>query len=84
MGRRSKILLTQVEKFGEEKVVIALVGNKSDHTEGKFNTDAVIEYCNSKGYENTEVSAKTGDNVEKVFRSLAEKLTTVHPKVSKK
>lgn len=73
----------KVDKFGEEKVVITLAGNKSDQ-EGKFNNQHVLEYCNSRGYGHVEVSAKSGDNVDLVFKSLAEKLTKVHPKVQKK
>ena len=30
------------------------------------------------------VSAKTGDNVEELFKKLSESLTKVHPKVDKK
>ena len=44
----------------------------------------MTEYCNSKGYEHTEVSAKTGDGVEEIFKKLSVSLTKVHPKVEKK
>lgn len=53
----------QVDKFGEEKVAITLVGNKNDQPDGKFNNASVLEYCSSKGYDHLEVSAKSGDNV---------------------
>lgn len=52
-----------MDKFGEEKVAITLVGNKSDQAEGKFNNASVLEYCKSRGYDHLEVSAKSGDNV---------------------
>ena len=52
--------------------------------EGKFNNQQVLDYCTSKGIEHRQVSAKTGDSVDMVFKSLAEKLTKVHPKTVKK
>jgi 50S ribosomal subunit-associated GTPase HflX len=64
--------------------VVAIAGNKADQQEGKFNNSKVLEYCAAKGIEHSEVSAKSGDNVEAVFRNLAEKLTQVHPKAEKK
>lgn len=73
-----------MEKFAESNVVIAIVGNKADSTEGRFNNSQVLEYCAAKGVEHTEVSAKTGDNVELIFRNLSERLTKVHPKAEKK
>lgn len=74
----------QVEKYGQENVVIAVAGNKSDQTQGKFDIEQVDQYCTSKGYQHLGVSAKTGDNVEELFKKLSESLTKVHPKVDKK
>ena len=44
-------------------MVISIVGNKADQTEGKFNNAKVLEYCAAKGIDHSEVSAKNGDNV---------------------
>lgn len=73
----------QVEKFAESNVVVAVAGNKADQ-QGKINNAKVLEYCAAKGIEHMEVSAKSGDNVEAVFKNLAEKLTKMHPKAEKK
>lgn len=65
-------------------MVISIAGNKIDSSEGKFDNSRVLEYCAAKGFEHTEVSAKTGQNIELVFKNLAERLTKVHPKTEKK
>lgn len=52
-------------------MVIAVAGNKSDQTENKINTEPVLDYCNSRNYDHVEVSAKTGDNVEELFKRLS-------------
>jgi len=46
-------------------------GNKADQVEGKFNNQKVLDYCKSKSMSHCEVSAKTGDGVEQMFRDLA-------------
>jgi predicted GTPase len=80
LGWRGRFSETQIEKFAEANVVLAIAGNKADQQEGRFNNAQVLEYCAAKGIEHTEVSAKSGDGVDNVFKSLAEKLTKVHPK----
>ena len=63
--------LNQVEKFAQSNVVLAIVGNKADYVEGRFDKLKVEEYCKTKSIDQFEVSAKSGTNVEEVFRNMA-------------
>jgi hypothetical protein len=50
---------------------LAIVGNKADYVEGRFDKLKVEEYCKTKSIDQFEVSAKSGTNVEEVFRNMA-------------
>lgn len=73
----------QVEKYAESSAQIYILGNKVD-CEGKFDQAEVEAFCNEKGAQFFNVSAKTGANVVAAFTHMAEKLTTIYPKVEKK
>ncbi|KAJ5066568.1 ras-related protein rab-5c [Anaeramoeba ignava] len=65
-----------------EEINIVLVGNKSDlESLRTVSFDEASDYAKSSGYIFLETSAKTGENVDDVFFSLAEKLpkTPVNP-----
>ncbi|CCC68847.1 hypothetical protein NCAS_0B07630 [Naumovozyma castellii] len=66
-------------KVGDEDLVIFLVGNKLDLCEGEedlraVDTSEAKAYAEEQNLLFTEVSAKTGQGVKEVFRSIGEKL----------
>ncbi len=69
---------TWVEQIHEEisdKVVIYLVGNKMDMTEErKVSTEEGRKLAEELGLPFTETSAKTGENIEKIFEDIIEDL----------
>ena len=69
---------TWVEQIHEEisdKVVIYLVGNKMDMTEErKVSTEEGKKLAEELGLPFTETSAKTGENIEKIFEDIIEDL----------
>ena len=71
----------QIEKNAIPEVQLVLLGNKCDLEEGRqVQKDDVEQLCSSKGIEYLQVSAKTGDNVNKAFERMAELLMKVYPK----
>jgi 50S ribosomal subunit-associated GTPase HflX len=70
----------QIEKYAESFSQIYALGNKSDR-EDKFDQTEVEEFCKEHGVTLAFVSAKTGENVGLVFTQMAERLTTLHPKL---
>jgi len=61
-------------KWLEPETPVILAGNKSDavdHTVSKVDAD---QFARSKGIEHVQTSAQSGNNVEYVFNTLAEKM----------
>ena len=71
----------QIENYGEPNAKSALIGNKSDCENKKVNEQEMKNYANSKNIPGYEVSAKTGEGVDKVFIDLSRELIKIHPKV---
>lgn len=80
--RNINFWISDLKKHGPEKLVLVLVGNKSDlagldDTFQTNNTERQVSYDDAQGFALNnkmyyfECSAKTGDNVKKVFDKIA-------------
>jgi len=72
-----KWLVTLGEHIKKEDAVLYLVGNKKDLSpaEKKVDTETAKTFAETHGMHFGEVSAKTGDGVNDVFKNLAEELS---------
>ncbi|KAH0795880.1 small GTP-binding protein [Histomonas meleagridis] len=60
------------EQNAEPDHIICVVGNKSDIEESRtVDYNKAFEWCENRGYKYSEVSAKTGENVDLVFSGIA-------------
>jgi small GTP-binding protein len=67
--------LQEIDRYGDEKVNILLVGNKCDRTSDKVvDNTAAKEYADQLGIPFLEASAKNATNVEKIFVTMAVKV----------
>ena len=67
--------LQEIDRYGDEKVNILLVGNKCDRTSDKVvDYTAAKEYADQLGIPFLEASAKNATNVEKIFVTMAVKV----------
>ncbi|MBW0533147.1 hypothetical protein O181_072862 [Austropuccinia psidii MF-1] len=89
-NRKSFLNISQwfedLKSYGDEGLVIILVGNKSDLCDSnnpsdqsrsssrEVLTDEAKEWAQERGLEYIEVSAKTGTNVEETFSKVAQKI----------
>ena len=66
------VWMEEVNKYAEAGVNLILVGNKNDlETEREVSREAAQAYANENGMTYFETSAKTGDEVESTFESMA-------------
>lgn len=71
----AKSWVKEIKRRGDQSVVIALVGNKSDLADKRVvDTEVAQEYAKANGLLYFEASAKSGHNVNSVFKTVAEKL----------
>ena len=68
--------IEEIQENNSEDSILVLIGNKSDLTQPRIVPRETIEdYCKKNGIENYfEASAKTGENVHEIFKSLVKKL----------
>lgn len=72
---RAKVWVTELKKQVNTAVVIALTGNKTDlHLQRRVPCEDAKTYAKENRLMFFETSAKTGNNVEEVFLTLAKKL----------
>ncbi len=73
--KQAKWWVKQVKQECEESVVIALVGNKCDLAkEREVLQDEAEKYAESQGFLHIETSAKTNQNIDELFKLVAEKV----------
>ena len=71
----AKTWINEIKTKGRKDCVIVLVGNKNDlEDKRKVNKQTVYEYVHNQNILYFEASAKSGDNVERVFYIIGEKL----------
>ena len=68
--------IEEIKENNNEDYILVLVGNKLDLTpQRKISKEVIEDYCKNNGIENYfEVSAKSGENVHEMFKSLVKKL----------
>ncbi|MES1912850.1 MAG: Ras-related protein Rab-5A [Cercozoa sp. M6MM] len=73
----AKTWIEELQRSASPDIVIGLAGNKADLEEKrKVPTDEARAYAEENGCVFFETSAKTGRNVNEIFRAIAEKLPT--------
>lgn len=74
----AKIWIKELQRKCRNGIVIALVGNKIDKEQDrKVTTADAKQYANDNFQYFMEISAKTGTNVEELFRLIAQKVSKV-------
>jgi|EP00944_MAST-04C_sp_MAST-4C-sp1_P012422 Ras-related protein Rab-1A len=63
--------VAEIERYANEKVIKLLVGNKSDLPNRVVQTEEAEEFAKGMGCEFLETSARTANNVEQAFMTIA-------------
>ena len=68
--------IEEIRNNNTEESILVLIGNKSDLTQPRaIPKELIDDYCNKCGIENYfEASAKTGENVHEIFKTLVKQL----------
>ncbi|KAI5475613.1 Rab5 protein [Pseudohyphozyma bogoriensis] len=71
----------QLQRQADPSIIIALAGNKLDlaETQRQVSTEEAKAYADQEGLLFFECSAKTGENVEEIFKAVADKLPLEAP-----
>eukprot|EP01130_Rhizamoeba_saxonica_P001707 TRINITY_DN1156_c0_g1_i2.p1 TRINITY_DN1156_c0_g1~~TRINITY_DN1156_c0_g1_i2.p1 ORF type:complete len:199 (-),score=41.86 TRINITY_DN1156_c0_g1_i2:76-672(-) len=64
--------ISDINTYGEDNSVVIVVGNKCDADTELIEVDReeAIRFCQDRGYDHLETSAKTGHNVQQAFELL--------------
>lgn len=71
---RAKSWIKELQLQASEQIVIALVGNKLDLDNRQVPRETAESYATEAGLLYFEASAKTGENVNAIFKALAERM----------
>lgn len=72
---KAKYWIKELLKQASSDIIIALVGNKIDlESERKISNDEIIALSNELNLLNFQVSAKTGENIQDLFKQIALKM----------
>ena len=63
------------EKVRDENMIVVMTGNKSDLPDRRVATEQAKTFANSNSLQAFDVSAKTGANIDELFRNLANQLS---------
>ncbi|KAL4488790.1 hypothetical protein ABPG72_016443 [Tetrahymena utriculariae] len=67
--------LHDIKEQGKEDTFVLIVGNKFDQMlHRKVSQQEASEFAEQQGYNYVEVSAKSGDNVNKIFNTMAQEI----------
>ena len=80
-----EVWLEDTRNFGNQEMVMVIVGNKSDLVDSRQVTkEEIEELVNKYGYNYIEVSALTGDNVKNCFETIANLMVTESENIQNK
>lgn len=72
---KAKYWIRELQKQANSDILIALVGNKKDlEDQRKISNDDVVSLANEFNLLHFQVSAKTGENVNEMFKAIAMKM----------
>ena len=72
---KAKYWINQIKNKGEPNCIIVLLGNKNDMSERRIERDIGLSISKNDNTMFSEVSAKTGDNINDIMVKIAKKLT---------
>ncbi|GBG88422.1 hypothetical protein CBR_g47121 [Chara braunii] len=73
--QKAKFWVKELQKHGSPGIVMALVGNKADlRVDRAVNVEEAQAYADQNGMFFIETSAKTADNINELFESIARRL----------
>ncbi|XP_015933431.1 ras-related protein RHN1 isoform X2 [Arachis duranensis] len=77
---RAKKWVQELQRHGSQKLVMALVANKSDlEPKRKVETEEGEQYAQENGMFYMETSAKTAENINELFYEIAKRLARAFP-----